>query len=59
MGRVVDKVNALLNVALESVNTRLQQLLLLLSDIAKHVNSLLGAVGLIQRLARGFREYDT
>lgn len=46
--RVVDKVDALLDVALESTKTRLQKLLLLLSDVANRVNSLLGTVWLLQ-----------
>lgn len=46
LGGVVHKVNALLDVSLEPGDTRLQQLLLLLSDVAKCVDSLLGTVGL-------------
>ena len=40
------KVDALLNVALQARDRRLEQLLLLLGDVAEDVDGLLGAVGL-------------
>lgn len=46
LGRVVDEVDALLDVALEAFNRLLQQLLLLVGDVAEDVDGLLGAVGL-------------
>lgn len=52
LGRVLDKVDALLNVALETANTRLQQLLLLLGDVANGVDGLFRTVGLFRGLAR-------
>jgi hypothetical protein len=46
LGRVVGKVDALLDVALETRNRGLEQLLLLVGDVAEDVDGLLGAVGL-------------
>jgi hypothetical protein len=42
----VGKVDALLDVALQARNRRVEQLLLLLGDVAEDVDGLLGAVGL-------------
>jgi len=44
--RVLDEVDALLDVALEALDASLQELLLLFGHTAKNVNGLLGAVGL-------------
>lgn len=46
LGRVVGKVNALLDVALESVNGLLQVLVLIAGEVGQGVDSLLSTVGL-------------
>jgi hypothetical protein len=46
LGRVVGKVDALLDVALQPFNGNLQQLLLLGGNVGKNVDGLLGTVGL-------------
>lgn len=46
LGRVVGKVDTLLDVALQALNRSLEQNLLLVGDVAQNVDGLLGAVGL-------------
>lgn len=46
MGGAVGKVDSLLDVALEAGNGSLQQLLLLVGNVAEDVDGLLGTVGL-------------
>jgi hypothetical protein len=57
----VGKVDALLDVALQARNRRLEQLLLLLGDVAEDVDGLLGAVGLeaCQSVSNGNDERKT
>ena len=46
LGGLVGKSNALLNVALEALDSSVKQSLLLVRDIPKDVDCLLGAIGL-------------
>jgi len=46
LGRVEGELDALLDVALQALDTSLQQLLFLVGDIAEDVDCLLGTVGL-------------
>ena len=48
---VLSELNALLDVALESLDASLEELLLLLSHAVKDVNGLLGTVGLDRALS--------
>lgn len=48
---VLDEVDALLDVALETTGASFKELLLLLSDTLEHIGGLLGAVGLYILLA--------
>jgi hypothetical protein len=52
LGRVVGKVDALLDVALQPLDRLLEKRLLLVGDVAEDVDGPLGAVGLDTVLAR-------
>lgn len=51
MGRVLDELNTLLDVALKTGDASCEELLLLLGDTVQDVDGLLGTVGLIVTLA--------
>lgn len=51
LGRVVGELDALLDVALEALDGRLEQRLLLVGEVAEDVDGLLGTVGLSGGLA--------